>query len=110
MGGLDEASDHARQRESPQSRRPAGAPVPRAPDGEFLFRWRRRTARRLCTAGTLISPRIPPRLTGIRNSRKGIDMATLQELMSQKEALDKQIEQTKKQERGAAVEKVRSLM
>jgi DNA-binding protein H-NS len=37
-------------------------------------------------------------------------VATLQELMTQKEALDKQIEQTKKQERGAAVEKVRSLM
>ena len=37
-------------------------------------------------------------------------MATLQELMAQKEALDKQIEQTKHQERGAAVEKVRSLM
>jgi DNA-binding protein H-NS len=37
-------------------------------------------------------------------------MATLHELMAQKEALDKQIEQTKKQERGAAVEKVRSLM
>ena len=37
-------------------------------------------------------------------------MATLQELMAQKEALDKQIEQTKHQERGAAVEKVRALM
>ena len=37
-------------------------------------------------------------------------MATLQELMAQKDALDKQIEQTKHQERGAAVEKVRALM
>ena len=37
-------------------------------------------------------------------------MATLQELMAQKEALDQQIEQTKHQERGAAVEKVRALM
>jgi DNA-binding protein H-NS len=37
-------------------------------------------------------------------------VATLQELMAQKEALDKQIEQTKHQERGAAVEKVRALM
>jgi DNA-binding protein H-NS len=37
-------------------------------------------------------------------------VATLQELMAQKEALDRQIEQTKRQERGAAVEKVRSLM
>ena len=37
-------------------------------------------------------------------------MATLQELMAQREALEKQIEQTKKQERGDAVEKVRALM
>jgi DNA-binding protein H-NS len=35
---------------------------------------------------------------------------TLQELMSQKEALDRQIEETKKQERGDAIEKVRALM
>ena len=37
-------------------------------------------------------------------------MATLQELIAQKEVLDRQIEQTKTQERGAAVEKVRALM
>ena len=37
-------------------------------------------------------------------------MATLQELMAQREALERQIEQTKKQERGDAVEKVRALM
>jgi len=37
-------------------------------------------------------------------------VATLQELMAQKAALDKQIEQTKHQERGAAVDKVRALM
>lgn len=37
-------------------------------------------------------------------------MATLHELMAQKEAIEKQIEQTKKQERGDAVAKVHSLM
>jgi len=37
-------------------------------------------------------------------------VATLQELMAQREALERQIEQTKKQERGEAVEKVRALM
>ena len=37
-------------------------------------------------------------------------MATLKELIAQKEALDKQIEQTRVQERAAAIEKVRSLM
>jgi DNA-binding protein H-NS len=37
-------------------------------------------------------------------------VATLQELMAQKEALDRQIEQTKKAARGEAIEKVRSLM
>jgi DNA-binding protein H-NS len=37
-------------------------------------------------------------------------VATLQDLMSQKEALDRQIEETKKQERGDAIEKVRALM
>ena len=37
-------------------------------------------------------------------------MATLQELLAQKEAIEQQIEQTKKQERGAAVSKVRALM
>jgi DNA-binding protein H-NS len=37
-------------------------------------------------------------------------VATLQELMAQREALERQIEQTKKQERGDAVEKVRALM
>jgi DNA-binding protein H-NS len=35
---------------------------------------------------------------------------TLQELMSQREALEREIEQTKKQERGEAIEKVRALM
>jgi DNA-binding protein H-NS len=37
-------------------------------------------------------------------------VATLQELMAQKEAIERQIEQTKTQERGAAIEKVRALM
>ena len=37
-------------------------------------------------------------------------MATLQELLAQREAIEHQIEQTKKQERGAAVAKVRALM
>ena len=37
-------------------------------------------------------------------------MATLQELMAQREALERQIDQTKKQERGEAIEKVRALM
>ena len=37
-------------------------------------------------------------------------MATLQELMAQREALERQIEQTKKQERGEAIEKVKALM
>ena len=37
-------------------------------------------------------------------------MATLQELMAQREALERQIEQTKKHERGEAIEKVRALM
>ena len=37
-------------------------------------------------------------------------MASLKELLTQKEALDKQIEQTRRQDRDAAVEKVRSLM
>jgi DNA-binding protein H-NS len=48
---------------------------------------------------------------GILNSgEKDLDMATLQELLVQKEALDRQIEQTKSSERGEAVDKVRSLM
>ena len=37
-------------------------------------------------------------------------MATLQELIAQKEDLDRQIEQTKTRERGAAIEKVKALM
>jgi DNA-binding protein H-NS len=37
-------------------------------------------------------------------------VATLQELMAQKEALERQIEQKTTQERGAAIEKVRALM
>ena len=37
-------------------------------------------------------------------------MATLKELLAQKEAIEQQIEQTKKQERGDAIEKVRALM
>ncbi len=37
-------------------------------------------------------------------------MATLKELMAQKEAIERQIEQTTTQERGAAIEKVRALM
>ena len=37
-------------------------------------------------------------------------MATLQDLLAQKEALDKEIESTKKQHRAEAIAKVRSLM
>ena len=37
-------------------------------------------------------------------------MATLKELLAQKEAIEQQIEQTKKSERGAAVNKVRAMM
>jgi len=37
-------------------------------------------------------------------------MATLQELLSQKEALEREIELTKKRERAEAIAKVRSLM
>ncbi len=37
-------------------------------------------------------------------------MPTLQELLAQKEALERQIEQTKKEERAAAIAKVRELM
>ena len=37
-------------------------------------------------------------------------MASLQELLAQKEALDREIELTKKQERGEAVRQVRALM
>lgn len=37
-------------------------------------------------------------------------MATLQDLLAQKEALEKQIESTKKQQRADAIAKVRSLM
>ncbi len=37
-------------------------------------------------------------------------MATLQELIAQKDALDKQIEQTRTRDRDQAVEKVRALM
>jgi len=37
-------------------------------------------------------------------------VATLQELMAQREALERQIEQTKTQERGEAIEKVKAMM
>jgi len=37
-------------------------------------------------------------------------MATLKELIAQKEALERQIEQTRSEDRSAAVEKVRALM
>jgi len=37
-------------------------------------------------------------------------LATLKELLAQKEAIEQQIEQTKKSERGAAVNKVRAMM
>ncbi|MEO7009734.1 MAG: H-NS histone family protein, partial [Caldimonas sp.] len=37
-------------------------------------------------------------------------MASLQELLTQKEALDREIETTKKQERGDAIRKVQALM
>ena len=39
-----------------------------------------------------------------------MSVATLQELMAQREALEQQIEHTKKQERGEAIEKVKALM
>jgi DNA-binding protein H-NS len=39
-----------------------------------------------------------------------LNVTTLQELLAQKEALERRIEQTKKDERGAAVNKVRALM
>jgi DNA-binding protein H-NS len=41
---------------------------------------------------------------------RGFDVATLHELMAQKDAIERQIEQTKKQERGDAVAKVHALM
>ena len=47
---------------------------------------------------------------GAGNSNEGFPVATLQELMAQREALERQIDQTKKQERGEAIEKVRALM
>ncbi len=37
-------------------------------------------------------------------------MATLKELMAQRQAIDRQIEQTKKQDRSGAIAKVRALM
>ena len=37
-------------------------------------------------------------------------MASLQDLLAQKEALDQEIEATKKKERGDAIEKIRALM
>jgi len=37
-------------------------------------------------------------------------VATLHELMAQREALERQIEQTKTQERGEAIEKVKAMM
>ena len=37
-------------------------------------------------------------------------MASLQDLLAQKEALDREIESTKKKERGDAIEKIRALM
>jgi len=37
-------------------------------------------------------------------------VASLQDLLAQKEALDREIESTKKKERGDAVEKIRTLM
>jgi len=37
-------------------------------------------------------------------------MASLQELLAQKESLDRRIEETKKSERGTAIAKVRALM
>ena len=37
-------------------------------------------------------------------------MASLHELLAKKEALDREIEQTKKQERGEAIKQVRALM
>jgi DNA-binding protein H-NS len=39
-----------------------------------------------------------------------MDVATLKELLAQREAIEQQIEQTKKQERGEAINQVRALM
>jgi DNA-binding protein H-NS len=41
---------------------------------------------------------------------EGNTVSTLKELLAQKEALDREIEQTKKEERSAAIQKVRELM
>ena len=60
LGRLDEAPDHAGQRKSPQPGGPAGAPIPRAPDGEFLLRRRRRAAERVCAACVLIPLQFAP--------------------------------------------------
>src|SRR6476646_1019592 len=102
VGGLDEAPDDARQRKPPQSRRPARPSVSGAPDGEFLLRRRRRAAQRIWPADVVKPPTISPPGFGAGNSKKGFPVATLQELMAQREALERQIEQTKKQERGDA--------
>ena len=49
-----------------------------------------------------ISPASDDSIARSDNSNKGFPVATLQELLAQKEALERQIEQTKKQERGEA--------
>ena len=111
LGGLDEAPDDAGQRKPPESRRPARPAVSGAPDGEFLLRRRRRAARAvMCRRPPETLLNSPPgfRLTETRT--KDSPWRHSQELMAQREALEQQIEQTKKQERGDAVEKVRALM
>src|SRR5664279_199109 len=110
LGGLDEASDDAGEREPPESRRPACAPVSRPANGGLLLRCWRRTARGVCSADRLIALYNSRRRHFDRYRGKGFDVATLQELMAQKEAIERQIEQTKTHERGAAIEKVRTLM
>ncbi|HWK82384.1 MAG TPA: H-NS histone family protein [Caldimonas sp.] len=47
---------------------------------------------------------------GTQQEGGGFDVATLRELLAQKEAIERQIEQTKKHERSEAVDKVRALM
>ncbi|MEP7102997.1 MAG: H-NS histone family protein [Burkholderiales bacterium] len=46
----------------------------------------------------------------IRFQKEGLTVATLQELIAQKEALERQIEQTRQRDRSDAVAKVRALM
>jgi len=55
-------------------------------------------------------PRIRSDAAGALKRSGDIELATLKELLAQREAIEQQIEQTKKSERGAAVNKVRAMM